>query len=82
MVPLDLRMGLHGTLNSLNLHSLPRESERNQYVVSLLPLEKEVQKNGAEMNLTSNHEDAGLIPGLVMLLWLWYRLPATAPIQP
>ena len=56
------------------------------------------------MNPTSTHEDAGLIPGLVlwvkgsgvavscsvghrcnsdpMLLWLWCRLAATAPIQP
>ena len=37
------------------------------------------------MNPTSIHEDSSSIPGLVKdlaLLWLWYRLAATAPIQP
>ena len=41
-----------------------------------------------ETNPTRNHEVAGLIPGLVqwvkdpVLLWLWYRPVATAPIRP
>ena len=41
-----------------------------------------------EMNLTSNHEGTGSIPGLAQmvkdlaLLWLWCRPAATAPIQP
>ena len=40
------------------------------------------------MNLTSNHELVGSIPGLtqwvkdLLLLWLWRRLAAAAPIQP
>ena len=41
-----------------------------------------------ETNPTSNHEVAGLIPGLnqwvkdLMLLWLWHRAAAVAPIRP
>ena len=46
------------------------------------------QCGSAEKNLTSIHEDAGLIPGLthlvkdLLLLWLWCRPAATALIRP
>ena len=42
----------------------------------------------AETNLIRNHEVAGLIPGLTqwvkdpVLLWLWCRPVAVAPIRP
>ena len=42
----------------------------------------------AEMNPTTIQEDEGSIPGLtqwvgdLVLLWLWCRLAAVAPIQP
>ena len=45
-------------------------------------------RGAAEANPTRNHEVLGLIPGLaqwikdLVLLWLWSRLAATAPIRP
>ena len=45
-------------------------------------------RGAAEMNPTRNHEVVDLIPGLLqwvkdlVLLWLWHRLAATAPIRP
>ena len=44
--------------------------------------------SSAVMNATGIHEDAGSSPGLtqwfkdLVLLWLWYRLTAAAPVQP
>ena len=41
-----------------------------------------------ETNQTSIHEEVGSLPGLsqwfkdLALLWLWWRLAATAPIRP
>ena len=45
-------------------------------------------RGSAVTNLTSIHEDMGLIPALsqgirdLVLLWLWHRLTAATPIQP
>ena len=56
------------------------------------PIKKEGAQSSrcdsAVMNLTSIHEEAGLIPGLtrgvkgLVLLWLWSRPAATALIRP
>ena len=43
------------------------------------------RRGSVEMNLTSNHEDAGSLSGLIRdlaLLWLWYTPVAIAPIWP
>ena len=45
------------------------------------------RRGTSETNPTRNHEVSGLIPGLaqwvkdLVLLWLWHRLAAAAPIQ-
>ena len=44
------------------------------------------RRGTSETNPTRNHEVSGLIPGLaqwvkdLVLLWLWHRLGAVAPI--
>ena len=50
--------------------------------------EQELPSGSEAMNWTSNHADAGSIPGPIqwvknlVLLWLSCRLAATAPIRP
>ena len=60
----------------------------NCWVLDIKKMNRSSHRGAAEMNPTRNHEIVGLIPGLaqwvkdLVLLWLWRRPAAVAPIRP
>ena len=59
---------------------------RDPFVVNVERDIRSSRRSTVETNPTRDHEVVGSIPGLahwfkdLVLLWLWYRLAATAPI--